>query len=104
MNRILAQSDDYVTGIGNEVVDQLERWFPGARSKVMEVRIYRRGHPMMSSIPGLHTRFAPVASRPFGKIFFANTDSVGASSDFAYAISVGRKSAMRAMVERRSRR
>lgn len=103
-HRVLIQSDEYVREIGQKVVDQLDQWFPGARAKTLEIRIYRRGHPMFIAAPGVLTKLAPQLGRPWGRILFANTDSVGGVSDFANAVKVGQrmaKAAERLMVKRK---
>jgi len=52
----------------------------------IEVRMYRRGHPMFLPTPGIFTKVIPVANQPFGRIAFANTDSVGPVSDVSGAV------------------
>ena len=78
--------DDYCISFGQKVVDQLDVWFPGAKSKVEEVHIYRRGHPMYVSAPGVLTRLAPKLRKPFGNIFFAHSDSEGGVTDYSTAL------------------
>ncbi len=69
--------------------------FPGWLDHLSEVRIYRRGHPMPVSMPGVFTRLQPLAGRNLPPIFFAHSDSMGEVSDFSYAalngISAARK-------------
>jgi hypothetical protein len=77
--------DDYCQAFGQKVVDQLEVWFPGAKSKIDEVHIYRRGHPMYVSAPGVTTRLAPKLRKPFGDIFFGHSDSQGGITDYSTA-------------------
>jgi hypothetical protein len=77
--------DDYCQASGQKVVDQLEVWFPGAKSKIDEVHIYRRGHPMYVSAPGVTTRLAPKLRKPFGDIFFGHSDSQGGITDYSTA-------------------
>ena len=48
--------------------------------------MYRRGHPMYLPTPGIFTKVIPAASQPFGRIAFANTDSVGPVSDVSGAV------------------
>jgi monoamine oxidase len=52
----------------------------------IEVHMYRRGHPMFLPTPGIFTKVIPVANQPFGRIAFANTDSVGPVSDVSGAV------------------
>ena len=63
----------------------MDRWFPGARNKIEEVHIYRRGHPMCMSIPGATTRIAPKIRKPLGKLFFAHSDSEGGITEYTTA-------------------
>src|SRR5262249_31306525 len=88
---------DHVKGVGGEVVDLLDRWFPGAKSKVEEVHIYRRGHPMMVSAPGVMTRLAPKIRKPFGNIFFAHSDTEGAISEYSTAYAAARRAGSEVM-------
>ena len=78
--------DDYCISFGERVVDQLDIWFPGAKSKVEEVHIYRRGHPMYVSAPGVLTRVAPKLRKPFGNIFFGHSDAEGGVTDYSTAL------------------
>ena len=87
MERVRFLDDDYVMGFGNTAVDELNTWFPGAREKVEEVHLYRRGHPMFLSAPGVTTRLAPVIRRPFGNILFAHSDSEGNVSTYESALT-----------------
>ena len=75
--------------IADKVVDEFEEIFPGITRDMEEVRIYRRGHPLFVSAPRVHTQIQPKAAAPFGRILFANTDSVATVSSFASASAVG---------------
>ncbi|HTQ58519.1 MAG TPA: FAD-dependent oxidoreductase [Bryobacteraceae bacterium] len=77
--------DAYCLQMGETVVDLIDRWFPGARRKIEEVHVYRRGHPMCMSIPGATTRIAPKIRRPLGRIFFAHSDSEGGITEYTTA-------------------
>lgn len=83
--------DEYVLGFGERVVALLNTWFPGARDKIAEVHIYRRGHPMYVSAPGVLTRLAPKIRRPLGNIFFAHSDSEGGVTDYASALTAAER-------------
>lgn len=98
MERVRFLDDDYVMGLGKKAVEELNTWFPGAREKVEEVRLYRRGHPMFLSAPGVTTRLAPVIRRPFGNILFAHSDSEGDVSTYESALTA----ALRTSKEMRS--
>jgi hypothetical protein len=57
----------------------------------VEVHIYRRGHPLYMSTPGLYTKVQPLARQPMDRVFFANTDSEGAESTTGKAIVAARR-------------
>lgn len=76
--------DERLVAMADDVVLYLERHFPGLRSKVAETRVYRRGHALPIPAPGQLAR-AALASRPFGPIAFAHSDSRGDVSAFAGA-------------------
>lgn len=59
----------------------------------VEVHLYRRGHPMFMSSPGVYTKIMPAASHPMERIFFANTDSLGPESLAYSAVQMARKGA-----------
>lgn len=83
--RVKVLDDAYCTEMGEAVADLIGRWFPGARDKIEEVHIYRRGHPMCMSIPGATTRIAPKIRKPLGNLFFAHSDSEGAITEYTTA-------------------
>ena len=96
-DRIRILSDEYVLGFGERVVGLLNTWFPGARDKVEEVRIYRRGHAMFLAAPGVLTRLAPKIRQPFGNIFMAHSDSHGGISEYAGALKAADRASREAM-------
>ena len=83
--------DAHVKSVGETVVEHLNKWFPGSREKVEEVHIYRRGHPMYVSAPGVLTRIAPEIRKPMGNIFFAHSDSEGGISEYSSAYVAARR-------------
>lgn len=88
-----ALDEDGLRMFGRTVGDHLERLFPGAREKIEEIRIWRRGHNWYVPGPGLVTRHQPVAARPLGRILFANADSVGPISEFGWALVAAERAA-----------
>jgi hypothetical protein len=46
----------------------------------VEVRIYRRGHPMFIAAPGQFTKNRLAAAHPLDRIYFGNADSGGPES------------------------
>jgi len=77
--------------IAQSVLKDFQKLFPGSDVDPVEVHIYRRGHPMFMCTPGLFTQVQPVARQPFGRIFFANTDSESPVSDTSGAITAARR-------------
>jgi len=66
--------------IAAEVLRDFQRLFPGSNVDPIEVHLYRRGHPLYMSTPGLFTEVQPLVRQPMDRIFFANTDSEGPES------------------------
>lgn len=77
-------SDDACRGLAADVVADLCASWPGEPPEPAEVHLYRRGHAIHASAPGLARRQV-LARRPFGRIAFAHGDvgSVVASSSGA---------------------
>ncbi|MCL5774102.1 MAG: FAD-dependent oxidoreductase [Firmicutes bacterium] len=55
----------------------IENIFPGINDKIVDVRLYRYGHPNVISFPGLVTKICPEARKPDKGIYFAHSDSEG---------------------------
>jgi protoporphyrinogen oxidase len=66
--------------IAENVLRDFQKLFPGSNVDPVEVHIYRRGHPLYMSTPGLYTTVQPLVREPMDRIFFANTDSEGPES------------------------
>ncbi len=77
--------------IARKVLRDFQKLKPEFRVDPVEVRIYRRGHPMYMSTPGMHTRLIPAARQPLERVFFANTDSEGPLSSADGAIHSAQK-------------
>ena len=56
----------------------------------VEIRLYRRGHPMFMSVPGQYTKNRLIASNPMERIFFGNADSGGPESLTSEAVRISR--------------
>jgi protoporphyrinogen oxidase len=78
-------------GVAGDVLRDFQKLFPGANVDPIEVHIYRRGHPLYVSMPGLYTQIQPVARAPMDRVFFANTDSEGPVSSTGSAITAARR-------------
>ena len=95
-DRVRLLDDQYVIGFGQQVVNLLDTWFPGTREKVEEVRIFRRGHALFMSAPGVTTRLAPEIRKPLGHIFFAHSDAEGDVSSYETALDAANRTSREA--------
>jgi hypothetical protein len=62
------------------VLADFQKLMPQFNVDPMEVRIYRRGHPMFMATPNQYTKNRIAAARPMDRIFFGNADSGGPES------------------------
>jgi hypothetical protein len=62
------------------VLSDFQKVLPEFNVDPIEVRIYRRGHPMFMSTPGQYTKNRLVAAQPMDRIYFGNADSGGPES------------------------
>jgi len=77
--------------IAANVLRDFQKLMPELDVDPIEVHIYRRGHPMYMSTPGLYRRVQPLARRPMDRVFFANTDSEGPESTTDEAIRAAQR-------------
>jgi monoamine oxidase len=82
--------------VAAKVLTDFQKLFPGSNVAPVEVHIYRRGHPMFMSTPGLFTEIQPLARRAMDRVFFANTDSEGPLSTTAGGIAAARRAVKQA--------
>jgi oxygen-dependent protoporphyrinogen oxidase len=66
--------------IAANVLADFQKLMPAFNVDPVEVHIYRRGHPLYMSTPGLYTQVQPLVRHPMDRVFFANTDSEGPES------------------------
>lgn len=66
--------------IAANVLADFQKLMPSTNVDPIEVHIYRRGHPLYKTTPGLYTHVQPLVRQPMDRIFFANTDSEGPES------------------------
>src|SRR5215469_12905779 len=77
--------------IAAKVLSDFQKLGNGFNVDPVEVHIYRRGHPMFVSAPGVYTELQPIARQPMDRVFFANTDSDSPVSDTGAAIKNARR-------------
>jgi spermidine dehydrogenase len=68
------------------VLSDFQKLLPEFNTDPIEVRIYRRGHPMFMATPGQFTKNRLAAAHPMDRIFFGNNDSGGPESLTSEAI------------------
>ncbi|MGB0006475.1 MAG: FAD-dependent oxidoreductase [Candidatus Sulfotelmatobacter sp.] len=73
-------SESGAQAVAAQVLSDFQRLMPGLNVDPVEVHIYRRGHPLYMSTPGLYTQVQPLARHSMDRVFFANTDSEGPES------------------------
>ena len=66
--------------LAGKVLKDFQGLLPDFNVDPVEVRLYRRGHPMFMAVPGQFTKNRMIASRPMERIFFGNSDSGGPES------------------------
>jgi hypothetical protein len=62
------------------VLADFQKLMPNLNVDPVEVRIYRRGHPMFMATPGHYTKNRIPAAHPMDRIYFGNSDSGGPES------------------------
>lgn len=77
--------------VAGGVLKDFQQLFPGSNVDPLEVHLYRRGHPMYMTTPGLHSKVQPLLRQPMDRVFFANTDSEGPISSTTQAIIAARR-------------
>jgi hypothetical protein len=75
----LLEEDDCKT-LAARVLADFQKLMPEFNVDPIEVRIYRRGHPMFIAAPGQYTKTRLAAAHPMERIFFGNADSGGPES------------------------
>lgn len=72
------------------VLADFQKLLPEFNVDPVEVRIYRRGHPMFMAVPGQYTKNRLAASHPMDRIFFGNSDSGGPESLTSEAVRLSK--------------
>jgi monoamine oxidase len=75
------------------VLTDFQNLMPEFNIDPVEVRIYRRGHPMFMAVPGQYTKNRLIASHPMDRIFFGNADSGGPESTTSEAVRLSKAGA-----------
>jgi hypothetical protein len=73
-------TDEGCRALAARVLADFQKILPEFNVDPIEVRIYRRGHPMFMSTPAQYTQNRVAAAHPMERIFFGNADSGGPES------------------------
>ncbi len=84
-------TEDGCRRVAANVMQDFRTLLPNTNIDPVEVHIYRRGHPLLMSMPGVHTQVLPLVRQPMDRIFFANTDSEGPVSTISGGICAARR-------------
>jgi hypothetical protein len=75
------------------VLADFQKLLPEFNANPLEVRLYRRGHPMFMAVPGQFTINRLAAAQPLDRIFFGNADSSGPESLTSESIRLSKAAA-----------
>jgi protoporphyrinogen oxidase len=89
-------TEDGAKELAANVLRDFQKLMPETNVDPVEVHIYRRGHPMYMSTPGLYIQVQPLVRQPMERVFFANTDSEGPESTTNEAIKSARRAVRQA--------
>lgn len=89
--RALLLTEQTSRKLAGNVLKDFQKLLPGTNVDPIEVHLYRRGHPMYMTTPGLYTKVQPLVRVPMDRVFFANTDSEGPVSSTTQAIIGARR-------------
>jgi hypothetical protein len=85
----LLEEDD-CKSLSARVLADFQKLMPEFNVNPVEVRIYRRGHPMFMATPGQYTVNRLKAAQPMDRIYFGNADSAGPESLTSEAIRLSK--------------
>jgi monoamine oxidase len=79
--------------LASRVLADFQKLLPEFNANPLEVRLYRRGHPMFMALPGQFTKNRIAAAQPMDRIFFGNADSGGPESLTSESIRLSKSAA-----------
>ncbi|HTG28357.1 MAG TPA: hypothetical protein VK818_09045, partial [Methylomirabilota bacterium] len=86
--------EDNCKSLAARVLSDFQKLLPEFKVDPVEVRIYRRGHPMFMATPGQFTKNRIAAAYPMDRIYFGNNDSGGPESLTSEAIRLSQGGAV----------
>jgi len=87
-DRAILLDEDSCKTLAAQVLKDFQGLLPEFNVDPIEIRVYRRGHPMFMAVPGQFTKNRMIASRPMDRIFFGNSDSGGPESLTSEAVRI----------------
>jgi monoamine oxidase len=84
---------DNCQALAGKVLQDFQGCLPEFKVDPIEIRLYRRGHPMFMAVPGQYTKNRMIASKPSERIFFGNSDSGGPESLTSEAVRISQAAA-----------
>ena len=81
---------DGCKALAARVISDFQKILPEFDVDPIEIRIYRRGHPMFMATPGQFTRNRVVAAQPLDRVFFGGADSGGPESLTSESVRLSR--------------
>jgi monoamine oxidase len=86
-------NEDDCKALAGKVLKDFQGLLPEFNVDPVEVRLYRRGHPMFMAVPGQFTKNRMIASKPMDRIFFGHSDSGGPESLTSEAVRLSQAAA-----------
>ncbi len=90
LQRSMLLNENDCKSLAARVLTDFQKLLPEFNVDPVEVRIYRRGHPMFMAVPVQYTKTRLAASHPMDRIFFGNADSGGPESTTSEAIRLSK--------------
>jgi protoporphyrinogen oxidase len=91
--RVTLLQEDDCKALAAGVLTDFQKLLPEFNVDPVEVRIYRRGHPMYMAVPNQFTKTRLAASQPMDRIYFGNSDSGGPESLTSEAVRLAKAGA-----------
>lgn len=90
MQRSTLLDEDDCKSLAARVLADFQKLLPECNVAPLEVRIFRRGHPMYMAVPGQYTKNRIAAAHPMDRLFFGNSDSGGPESLTSEAVRLSK--------------
>jgi monoamine oxidase len=88
--RFTLLSEEGCKSLASRVLADFQKLLPEFQVDPIELRIYRRGHPMFMATPGQFSKNRLVVAQPMERIYFGNADSSGPESLTSESVRLSR--------------